>query len=81
VVRIERGDIDEPASYATKHERATSHLVIRSFEPDEEWFYDYRSEGFFEGPGLAPAQGHPPDQGVRGPAGSVPSDWESKLHT
>ena len=27
--------------------------MIRSFEPGEEWFYDYRSNKFFEGP--APA--------------------------
>jgi hypothetical protein len=54
--------------------------VIRSFEPGEEWFYDYRSEEFFEGPALAPPESHPVAQPVPGPAGAVPPDWESQLN-
>ena len=56
------------------------HPVIRSFEPGEEWFYDYRSEEFFEGPALASPESHPLDQPVPGPAGAVPPDWESHLN-
>jgi hypothetical protein len=28
--------------------------VLQSFEPSEDWFYDYRSGEFFEAPALAP---------------------------
>jgi acetone carboxylase gamma subunit len=27
--------------HATKHARAEHHPIIHSFEPDEDWFYDY----------------------------------------
>jgi ubiquitin-hydrolase Zn-finger-containing protein len=70
---------NSPEQHATKHQQATGHQVIRSFEPGEDWFYDYRSEKFFEGPALAPPEAHPLGQGVPGPQGSVPADWQSKL--
>lgn len=54
--------------------------MIQSFEPGEDWFYDYRSEEFFEGPALAAPDSHPLAQGVPGPQGSVPPDWKSKLN-
>lgn len=34
--------------HATKHFRASSHPVIKSFEPGEEWGYCYVDEIFFE---------------------------------
>ena len=71
---------NSPEQHATKHYEATGHPVITSFEPGEDWFYDYRSNEFFEGPPLAPPDAHPLDQGVPGPRGRVPSDWQSKLH-
>ena len=40
--------------------------MLQSFEPGEDWFYDYRSDKFFEGPALAPPDSHPPDQPVPG---------------
>jgi hypothetical protein len=54
--------------------------VIRSFEPGEAWFYDYRSDEFLEGPELCPPEHHPEDQPVPGPSGAVPPDWERHLH-
>jgi len=69
-----------PSQHATRHARETGHQIITSFEPGEDWFYDYRTEDFLRGPRLAPPPHHPQDQPVPGPRGRVPSDWESKLH-
>jgi hypothetical protein len=50
--------------------------VIRSFEPGEEWFWNYRTSEMYEsGPALAPPVNHPVDQPVPGPAGRVPANW------
>jgi hypothetical protein len=69
-----------PSQHATAHWKATGHPVIRSFEPGETWFWDYRDETASNGPHLAPPQHHPTDQGVPGPHGRVPDDWQSHLH-
>lgn len=69
-----------PAQHATAHYRATGHAVIQSFEPGEDWFYDYGANEFFNGPQLADPDSHPASQPVPGPAGRVPSDWQSQLH-
>ncbi len=69
-----------PSQHATHHARATSHQVIASFEPGEDWFYDYRTESFLDGPRLAAPEHHPVDQPVPGPRGRVPADWQSHLH-
>jgi uncharacterized UBP type Zn finger protein len=34
--------------HATKHFHLTSHPVIKSFEPNEEWGYCYVDDAFFE---------------------------------
>lgn len=69
-----------PGQHARHHAHESGHPVIASFEPGEDWFYDYRSNEFFEGPPLPPPDAHPLDQGVPGPQGRVPGDWQSKLH-
>jgi hypothetical protein len=69
-----------PSQHATAHAKSTSHNVISSFEPGEDWFWDYTTEDFYEGPALAPPRHHPETQPVPGPAGRVPRDWESHLH-
>ncbi|HEY2479092.1 MAG TPA: UBP-type zinc finger domain-containing protein [Solirubrobacterales bacterium] len=71
---------NSPEQHATRHYEETGHPVIRSFEPGETWFYDYRTGEFFEGPALAPPEAHPLEQSVPGPEGAVPPDWQSKLH-
>jgi hypothetical protein len=58
----------------------SGHPVLQSFEPGEEWFYDFRTDEFFEGPKLLEPTSHPPEQPVPGPAGMVPADWQSKLN-
>jgi hypothetical protein len=69
-----------PAQHATKHAARTGHPVVRSFEPDEIWFWNYATEIAFEGPELAAPQHHPLDQTVPGPADRVPPDWQAKIH-
>jgi hypothetical protein len=65
--------------HATAHARGTGHSIIQSFEPGEDWFWNYIVNSFADGPRLADPQNHPDDQPVPGPAGRVPSDWEDRL--
>jgi Zn-finger in ubiquitin-hydrolases and other protein len=69
-----------PAQHATAHFRATGHPYVQSFEPGEDWFWDYAHNGYAEGPPLSDPQHHPEDQSVPGPATRVPADWRTKLH-
>jgi hypothetical protein len=70
-----------PKQHATEHAKATGHPVIRSFEPGESWFWDYRTDQLSEsGPELALPEHHPLDQPVPGPAGRVPPDWQRYIH-
>jgi hypothetical protein len=69
-----------PAQHATAHFRETGHRVVRSFEPGEEWFYDYGSGEYVDAPDLAPPQAHPAAQPAPGPAGKVPADWRDRVH-
>ena len=70
-----------PSQHASAHAAATGHPLIRSFEPGEAWFWNYRTSEMYQGgPALAPPQHHPADQPVPGPAGRVPPDWQAHLH-
>lgn len=69
-----------PGQHATAHNAVTGHPIIQSFEPGEDWFYDYRTGDVFRGPGLAAPDSHPPEQPVPGPAGAVPPDWQRYIH-
>ena len=69
-----------PEQHASKHAAATGHRIVQSFEPGEEWFWDYQARDFCAGPRLADPQSHPLDQPVPGPQGRVPPDWPSKTH-
>jgi hypothetical protein len=70
-----------PAQHASAHAAATGHPVIQSFEPGEDWFWDYEKESYVEdGPALAAPHSHPEDQPVPGPADRVPADWRSHLN-
>lgn len=70
---------DSLGRHATAHFRATGHRYIRSFEPGEDWYWDYVEERGLEGPELAPPEHHPDDQPAPGPAGRVPEDWRRRL--
>ncbi len=69
-----------PSQHASRHAVEVRHPVIQSFEPGEDWFYDYAADEAFDGPVLAPPHHHPLDQPVPGPAGRVPRDWVEQLH-
>lgn len=69
-----------PSQHATHHAREANHPIIASFEPDEDWFYDYRTNDFATGPALAPPTHHPTAQTVPGPRERVPADWERHLN-
>jgi hypothetical protein len=69
-----------PAQHATAHFRASDHPIVQSFEPGEDWFYDYRSGDLLAGPELIAPDSRPDDQPVPGPAGRVPSNWRELIH-
>ena len=69
-----------PNQHATAHFRETGHFVMTSFEPGEDWFWNYRTEKPFYGPKLAPPRSRPLDQPCPGPKGRVPPDWEDQLN-
>lgn len=53
--------------------------MVRSFEPGEDWFWDYAANDYVDAPRLAPPDAHPLDQPVPGPAGRVPNGWRRML--
>ena len=69
-----------PGQHGSAHARATGHRYIQSFEPGEEWFFDFDTEEVFEGPVLAAPHAHPGDQAAPGPADRLPADWMSHIH-
>ena len=71
---------NSPSQHATAHAQNTEHRVIQSFEPGEDWFWDYATEQYAEGPELAPPHSHPLTQPVPGPEGKVPRDWQRHLN-
>jgi hypothetical protein len=69
-----------PSQHASVHSREAGHRYIQSFEPGEDWFWDFESNSYAEGPELAAPHSHPMDQPAPGPAGQVPADWEDQLN-
>ncbi|WP_022885810.1 UBP-type zinc finger domain-containing protein [Glaciibacter superstes] len=69
-----------PMQHATAHSAETGHPIVRSFEPGENWFWNYQTAEFATGPVLSPPDHRPVDQPAPGPAGRVPDDWEARLH-
>jgi hypothetical protein len=60
--------------------RGTNPAIIASFEPGEDWFFDYEKQGMIKVVELLPPHSHPRNQPAAGPAGSVPASWESFLN-
>ena len=69
-----------PSQHASKHAAATGHQIITSFEPGEDWFFDYEKQAMVKGVELLPPHSHPRNQLAPGPAGKVPANWESLLN-
>ena len=70
---------DSLSRHARAHAAGTGHPYIQSFEPGEDWYWDFRTDQYAEGPALAPATSHPEDQSVPGPASRLPADWRTLL--
>ena len=66
-----------PMRHATAHFRETGHPVMQTFEPGEDWFWNYATGQVIDGPILARPHAHPASQPTPGPAGAVPSNWMS----
>ena len=69
-----------PSQHATAHVRDTGHPIVQSYEPGEEWFWDYAQEQVVDRPALSEPTSHPEDQPAPGPAGRVPASWRSQIH-
>jgi hypothetical protein len=69
-----------PNQHARMHWKDTGHRYIQSFEPGEDWFWNFETDKYAAGPELAPPRQHPEHQPVPGPAGAVPQDWAQLLH-
>jgi hypothetical protein len=69
-----------PSQHARRHATESGHPVVRSFEPGEDWFWDFSTEQAVHGPPLAPPSSRPADQPAPGPRGRVPADWQRHLH-
>jgi hypothetical protein len=69
-----------PAQHATAHAGASGHPVVQSFEPGEDWFWDYERGTAVTGPALAAPTHRPLDQTVPGPVDRVPADWQQHIH-
>jgi len=70
---------DSLNKHATAHAMSERHRYIQSFEPGEDWFWDYRDQEAGEGPTLAAPHSHPREQSTPGPAERVPTDWQQEL--
>jgi hypothetical protein len=70
---------DSLNKHASKHFHETGHRIIQSFEPGEDWFWDYETDTYLEGPPLAPPESHPASQSTPGPAERVPVNWRDLL--
>ncbi|TDN91635.1 UBP-type zinc finger domain-containing protein [Microbacterium sp. BK668] len=71
---------DSLRRHATAHAQATGHRFIQSFEPGEDWVWDYQASALVRGGlTLAPPASHPVDQPSPGPRGAVPEDWRKQL--
>ena len=68
-----------PLQHARAHASGPGHRLIRTFEPGENWYWDYVAEAFVHGPELIAPTHRPIEQAVPGPAGVPPADWQSLL--
>jgi hypothetical protein len=69
-----------PSQHASHHAADRGHSIIRSYEPGEDWFWNYATQQYLDGPELIAPLHHPLEQPVPGPAGRVPRDWQRRLH-
>lgn len=66
--------------HATKHFEATGHRYMRTFEPGQDWFWDYETQATGDGPDLATPTSYPAIQPSVAPAERVPDNWRDLLN-
>lgn len=69
-----------PSKHATAHVHASGHHITRSYEPGEDWFYNFETEKFFYGPPLPPPTSRPVDQASPGPLEKLPPEVRAQHH-
>jgi Zn ribbon nucleic-acid-binding protein len=69
-----------PGRHATAHAGSSRHRYVQSFEPGEDWFYDYETGEVMDGPAMSAPTAHPTDQPSPGPSGRVPRDWQRHVN-
>lgn len=69
-----------PSQHARRHAEESGHPIVRSFEPGEDWFWNFATNRPTLGQELEPPAHHPRSQPTPGPAGLVPPNWRSLLH-
>jgi hypothetical protein len=69
-----------PGQHAEKHALVAGHPIVASFEPLQNWFFDYRKGKIVKGMRLAPPRSRPEDQPSPGPESKVPPNWEALLN-
>ncbi|WP_448006505.1 UBP-type zinc finger domain-containing protein [Agromyces bauzanensis] len=69
-----------PEQHASRHATELGHAVAMSFEPGEDWFWDYAAGTSARRIPLPPPLSRPDDQPAPGPAGRVPPNWRELLH-
>lgn len=69
-----------PSQHATHHFKTSGHPIATSFEPGENWFWNYEDGQMVMGAELQAPHAHPSSQSAPGPAGKVPHNWQSKLN-
>jgi hypothetical protein len=69
-----------PGQHAETHALLTGHTIVASFEPLQNWFFDYRTGRIVKGMKLALPRSRPQNQPSPGPEGRVPLNWEALLH-
>ncbi|MDQ0576288.1 UBP-type zinc finger domain-containing protein [Agromyces albus] len=69
-----------PAQHASAHARDAGHPVATSFEPGEDWFWNYAADAPAQPVPLSPPMSRPEEQASPGPDGRVPRDWRRLLH-
>ncbi len=69
-----------PSQHASAHSRESGHPLVQSYEPGEDWMWDYVAEDYVDPVRLADPQSRPEDQTVPGPADRVPDNWRDLIH-
>lgn len=70
---------DSLSRHASAHAAQSGHPIIQSFEPGEDWFWDYSTNDYYDGPELASPRSHPAEQSTPGPSDRLPFDWMEQL--